>query len=205
MATISIPLFPLSTVLFPGGLLPLQIFEVRYLDMIARCIADAAPFGVVLLTQGGEVRSPEARERFEDTGTLATVIDTTGSTANLLQVVCRGGARFELHSTLQRANGLWMGEAELVEQDHDVHIPAELRGASEALERVLATLSDVPQHRWPLLPPFHLDDCSWVSNRWCELLPLPDGQKQQMLMLDNPLIRLELLHDVLDEHGMLTS
>lgn len=205
MATISIPLFPLSTVLFPGGLLPLQIFEVRYLDMIARCIADAAPFGVVLLTQGGEVRSPEARERFEDTGTLATVIDTTGSSANLLQVVCRGGARFELHSTLQRANGLWMGEAELVEQDQDVHIPAELRGASEALERVLATLTDVPQHRWPLLPPFQLDDCSWVSNRWCELLPLPDGQKQQMLMLDNPLIRLELLHDVLDEHGMLTS
>ena len=205
MATISIPLFPLSTVLFPGGLLPLQIFEVRYLDMIARCIADETPFGVVLLTKGGEVRSPETRERFEDTGTLATVIDTTGSAANLLQVVCRGGARFELHSTLQRANGLWMGEAELVEQDHDVHIPTELRGASEALERVLATLTDVPQHRWPVLPPFQLDDCSWVSNRWCELLPLPDGQKQQMLMLDNPLIRLELLHDVLDEHGMLTS
>lgn len=205
MATISLPLFPLSTVLFPGGLLPLQIFEVRYLDMIARCIADEAPFGVVLLTQGTEVRKPEARERFEDTGTLATVIDTAGSTANLLQVVCRGGARFELHSTLQGANGLWMGEAEVVEEDHAVHIPAELRGASDALERVLASLTDVPKHRWPVQPPFQLDDCGWVANRWCELLPLPDGQKQQMLMLDNPLIRLELLHDVLDEHGMLTS
>lgn len=205
MATTSIPLFPLSTVLFPGGLLPLQIFEVRYLDMIARCIADSTPFGVVLITAGNEVRSPEQRERFEDTGTLATVIDTTGSTANLLQVVCRGGARFELHSALQRANGLWMGEIDLVEEDHTVHIPAELRGAAEALERVLATLTDVPQHRWPVLPPFQLDDCSWVSNRWCELLPLPDHQKHRMLMLDNPLIRLELLHDVLDEHGMLTS
>lgn len=205
MATISIPLFPLSTVLFPGGLLPLQIFEVRYLDMIARCIADETPFGVVLLTKGGEVRAPEARERFEEAGTLACVIDTTGSTTNLLQVVCRGGARFELHSTLQRANGLWMGEAELAQQDHAVQIPTELRGASEALERVLATLTDVPRHRWPVLPPFQLDDSGWVSNRWCELLPLPDAQKQQMLMLDNPLIRLELLHDVLDEHGMLTS
>ena len=98
-----------------------------------------------------------------------------------------------------------MGEAELVEEDHEVHIPTELRGAADALERVLASLTDVPQHRWPVAPPFRLDDCSWVSNRWCELLPLPDGQKQQMLMLDNPLIRLELLHDVLDEHGMLTS
>lgn len=205
MATISIPLFPLSTVLFPGGLLPLQIFEVRYLDMIARCIADESPFGVVLLTQGNEVRSPDKRERFAETGTLATVIDTTGSTANLLQIVCRGGARFELESALQGANGLWMGEAVLVEDDHTVHIPTELRGAAEALERVLASLTDVPQHRWPVLPPFQLDDCSWVANRWCELLPLPDSQKHQMLMLDNPLIRLELLHDVLDEHGMLTS
>jgi len=205
MATISLPLFPLSTVLFPGGLLPLQIFEVRYLDMIARCIADATPFGVVLLTQGGEVRSPEQRERFAETGTLASVIDTTGSVANLLQVVCQGGARFELLSTLQGANGLWTGEAEVVADDHSVHIPAELRGAAEALERVLASLTDVPKHRWPVQPPFQLDDCGWVANRWCELLPLPDGQKHQMLMLDNPLIRLELLHDVLDEHGMLTS
>jgi Lon protease-like protein len=173
--------------------------------MIARCIADESPFGVVLLTQGGEVRTPDKRERFAETGTLATVIDTTGSTANLLQIVCRGGARFELESALQGANGLWMGEAVLVEEDHTVHIPAELRGAAEALERVLASLTDVPQHRWPVLPPFQLDDCSWVANRWCELLPLPDSQKHQMLMLDNPLIRLELLHDVLDEHGMLTS
>jgi Lon protease-like protein len=205
MATISLPLFPLGTVLFPGGLLPLQIFEVRYLDMIARCIADETPFGVVLLTQGSEVRSPEQRERFAETGTLAKVIDTTGSTANLLQILCQGGARFELISALQGANGLWTGEAEIVADDHSVHIPAELRGASDALERVLASLTDVPKHRWPVQPPFQLDDCGWVANRWCELLPLPDAQKHQMLMLDNPLIRLELLHDVLDEHGMLTS
>ena len=173
--------------------------------MIARCIADETPFGVVLLTQGSEVRSPEQRERFAETGTLANVIDTTGSTANLLQILCQGGARFELISALQGANGLWTGEAEIVADDHSVHIPAELRGASDALERVLASLTDVPKHRWPVQPPFQLDDCGWVANRWCELLPLPDAQKHQMLMLDNPLIRLELLHDVLDEHGMLTS
>ena len=80
-----------------------------------------------------------------------------------------------------------------------------LSAGGYALDRVLASLHDVPQSRWPVQPPFRLDDCGWVANRWCELLPLPNGQKQNMLMLDNPVIRLELLHDVLDEHGLITS
>jgi Lon protease-like protein len=98
-----------------------------------------------------------------------------------------------------------MAEAELVEDDHDVPVPSELQGAADALDRVLASLHVVPQHRWPVQPPFRLEDCGWVANRWCELLPLPNRQKHQMLMLDNPVIRLELLHDVLDEHGLITS
>ncbi len=206
MSTQTMPLFPLSTVLFPDGVLPLQIFEVRYLDMISRCLTDDQPFGVVLLTQGHEVRQPEGeREHFAAAGTLAAVQETTASAPGLLQVLCRGGARFQVHGAEQRLNGLWMAEVELVEGDHDVQIPAELQGAAEALERVLASLHDVPQHRWPLQPPFRLDDCGWVANRWCELLPLPNQQKHNMLMLDNPVIRLELLHDVLDEHGLITS
>jgi hypothetical protein len=206
MATISIPLFPLSTVLFPDGVLPLQIFEVRYLDMISRCLTEDTAFGVVLLTQGHEVRAAKGpREKFVAAGTLASVRDTTASTPGLLQVVCRGGSRFAVLEAEQRANGLWVADVELVEDDHEVRIPSELRGASDALERVLASLHDVPQQRWPVQPPFRLDDCGWVANRWCELLPLPNQQKHNMLMLDNPVIRLELLHDVLDEHGLITS
>jgi uncharacterized protein len=205
MSTFSLPLFPLSTVLFPDGVLPLQIFEVRYLDMISHCLTEDSDFGVVLLTHGHEVRSPQAHERFVASGTLASVQDTTASAPGLLQVVCRGGARFEVLAAERRSNGLWMGEVQLVEGDHDVRIPSELRGAADALDRVLASLQDVPQHRWPIQPPFRLDDCGWVSNRWCELLPLPNQQKHNMLMLDNPVIRLELLHDVLDEHGLITS
>jgi Lon protease-like protein len=205
MSTLTLPLFPLSTVLFPDGVLPLQIFEARYLDMISRCLTEDVDFGVVLLTHGQEVRSPVVQERFMVSGTLASVQDTTASTPGLLQVVCRGGSRFQLVSAVRRANGLWMAEAELVEDDHEVRIPSELQGAADALDRVLASLHDVPQHRWPVQPPFRLDDCGWVSNRWCELLPLPNQQKHNMLMLDNPLIRLELLHDVLDEHGLITS
>jgi Lon protease-like protein len=206
MSTISMPLFPLSTVLFPDGVLPLQVFEVRYLDMISRCLTEDTPFGVVLLTQGHEVRQPDGEpERFAAAGTIASVTETTTTSPGLLQVLCRGGSRFTVVTAEQRLNGLWMAEAELVEDDHDVKVPSELQGASDALDRVLSSLHDVPQHRWPVQPPFRLDDCGWVANRWCELLPLPNQQKHHMLMLDNPVIRLELLHDVLDEHGLITS
>lgn len=205
MATQTLPLFPLSTVLFPEGVLPLQIFEVRYLDMISRCLTEDMDFGVVLLTHGQEVRAPQVHERFVTSGTLASVHDTTAATPGLLQVLCRGGSRFKVVSAERRANGLWMADIDMVEDDHAVRIPGELQGAADALERVLASLHDVPQHRWPVQPPFRMDDCGWVANRWCELLPLPNQQKHNMLMLDNPVIRLELLHDVLDEHGLITS
>lgn len=200
------PLFPLSTVLFPDGVLPLQVFEVRYLDMISRCIVDGTPFGVVLLTSGHEVRKADAgQERFVAAGTIASVTETTAETPGLLQVLCRGGARFNVVTAEQRVNGLWVAEAELAEDDQIVRIPSELQGAADALDRVLNSLHEVPQQRWPVQPPVRLDDCGWVANRWCELLPLPNQQKHNMLMLDNPVIRLELLHDVLDEHGLITS
>lgn len=205
MATLTFPLFPLGTVLFPDGVLPLQIFEVRYLDMIRRCIADGTPFGVVLLTQGGEVRTPEGREVFLQSGTLASVQETTASSPGLLHVACRGSSRFRILSSERRTNGLWMADTELVEDDRNIPIPSELQGASDALDKVLASLHEVPEQRWPVLPPFRLDDCGWVANRWCDLLPLPNLQKHSLLMLDNPVIRLELMHDLLDEHGLITS
>jgi Lon protease-like protein len=91
-----LPLFPLSTVLFPDGVLPLQIFEVRYLDMISHCLTEDEPFGVVLLTQGQEVRTPDGLERFAGTGTLAQVQTPPPRRPGLLQVVCRGGSRFHV-------------------------------------------------------------------------------------------------------------
>jgi hypothetical protein len=205
MATVSMPLFPLNAVLFPGGVLRLQVFEVRYLDMVQRCISQDLSFGVVLLTQGGEVRKPEVTEQFMPGGTMAIIDQTMSNTPGLLHLNCRGGARFRVVDTALRPGGLWWAEAELLEPDQRVPIPSELQGAADALERVFAALDEVPRDRWPLLPPFELDDCGWVANRWCDLLPLPNPQKHSLLMLDNPLIRLELLHDMLDEHGLLTS
>ena len=205
MTTIDIPLFPLGTVLSPDGVLPLQIFEVRYLDMIGRCIADGSPFGVVLLTDGQEVRAPGQVERFAETGTLASIDTHVTPSPGLMQIICRGGARFQIRQAARLVNGLWTAEVELLPGDQEVRIPSELQGAADALERVLASLDEVPEERWPVRPPFRMDDCGWVANRWCELLPLSTAQKHQLLMLDNPLIRLELLHDLLDEHGLITS
>ena len=183
----------------------MQIFEVRYLEMIGKCIAGGNPFGVVTLTGGKEVRTPDGMETFHQDGTLATVEDREAPSPGLLHVVCRGAARFRILASARQPNGLWTAEVELLPSDLPVPIPSELQGAADALERVIASLGDVPEHRWPVRPPFRLDDCGWVSNRWCELLPLTLTQKHGMLMLDNPLIRLELMHDLLDEHGLITS
>ena len=203
MSALTYPLFPLSTVLFPDGVLPLQVFEVRYLDMVHKCQASDTPFGVVLLTHGREVRVPEGHEEFALAGTLASIVDTNQSTPGLMQVMCRGTGRFKVVRSERRPNGLWMAELDMVASDLSVPVPDELQPTADALGRALESLDSIPEDRWPVVPPFQLDDCGWVANRWCDLLPLPLAQKQQLLMLDNPVIRLELLQDVLEEHGLL--
>src|SRR5437868_13941109 len=107
----SLPLFPLGTVLFPGGLLPLRIFEVRYLDMIGRCHRNGSPFGVVSLTQGSEVRRAGAEaERFAAVGTLAVIREFDAPQAGLLQIECIGTQRFNVRSSELQSYGLWTAE-----------------------------------------------------------------------------------------------
>src|SRR5690348_8081361 len=104
----SLPLFPLGTVLFPGGLLPLRIFEVRYLDMISKCQKAGAPFGVVLLTQGGEVRQPGSTEAFSPVGTLATIAECETPRPGLMMIRAAGLQRFRITSSDQLRHGLWV-------------------------------------------------------------------------------------------------
>lgn len=206
MASASIPLFPLNTILFPGGFLPLRIFEVRYLDMVNRCIANGTGFGVVLLTQGSEVRKPEAEERLAEVGTMALIREWKAPAPGLLQILCIGSTRFRIASSRQEKHGLWTAEVVDIDDDRAVPVPDELRDAAETLGGLLASLErrGVPKDEVPVFPPYRLDDCGWVANRWCELLALPDEQKQSLLALDNPLLRLELVRDLLDEQGLLT-
>lgn len=201
----SLPLFPLGTVLFPGGLLPLRIFEVRYLDMIGRCHKAGAPFGVVSLTQGQEVRQPgNGPEAFAKVGTLATIEALEHPRPGLMTIRTLGQQRFRIRASDQLKHGLWVADVEQVESDQSVPVPDDLRDTADALHKVLHSLrerADSPQ-QMPVAEPWRLDDCGWVANRWCELLPLPVSLKQRLMELDNPLVRLELVNDVLVKTGI---
>lgn len=187
-----IPLFPLSNALFPDGALRLRVFEVRYLDMIRRCIADGSPFGVVVLYAGSEVRTPEGRETLAPVGTLARIVSWHAPMPALLELACTGTQLFRLVSTRQAKYGLWMGEAELLPQDPAVALPAQLQPSADALGRLIASMQQhgVPPQEMPLAPPFRLDECGWVANRWAEILPLAPIEKARLLALDDPAERL---------------
>lgn len=201
----SLPLFPLGSVLFPGGLLALRVFEVRYLDMVRKCHQAGAPFGVVALTQGREVRQAGApEEQFNDVGTLAVIEQIDAPQPGLITLLCRGSQRFRITQRSHLPHGLWIADVGHIDPDLTVPIPQDLRKASTALAQVLHTLKqrdpDTPTAIVPTAA--QLDDCGWVANRWCELLPVPLELKQRLMELDNPLVRLELVGDVLERTGI---
>lgn len=210
----SLPLFPLGTVLFPGGLLPLQIFEVRYLDMIKKCHKAGAPFGIVSLTQGSEVRRPSAldqpsgdgfaNETFNNIGTLATIAEMTSPQPGLLVIRCIGTQRFDITHREKLKHGLWIAHVTRLDDDQAVPIPEDLKDVANSLGKLIQSLQarGVPEDHLPLLPPYQLEDCGWVANRWCELLPIQPELKQRLMTLDNPLLRLELVSDILERTGI---
>ena len=201
----TIPLFPLGSALFPDGRLPLQIFEVRYLDMINKCIANGSSFGVVALTSGNEVRKPGLSETFVPVGTLARINEWSAPVQGLLRVSCSGTTRFRITSKEQLKHGLWMAQVEPLESDQRVAVPEELQNTVTALMNLLASLKNhsIPEGDVPVAAPYRLDDCGWVANRWSEMLPMSVEQKQNLLALDNPVLRLELVQDLLGERGLL--
>jgi len=201
----TIPLFPLGSALFPDGRLPLQIFEVRYLDMINKCIANGTSFGVVALTSGNEVRRPGQVETFVSVGTLAHINEWSAPVQGLLRISCSGTTRFRVTSKEQLKHGLWMAQVEPLEKDQTVAVPEELQNTVTALMNLLASLKNhsIPESDIPVATPYRLDDCGWVANRWSEMLPMSVEQKQNLLALDNPVLRLELIQDLLGERGLL--
>ena len=201
----SLPLFPLGAVLFPGGLLPLRIFEVRYLDMVSKCHKAGAPFGVVSLTEGSEVRQAGATaEAFNAVGTLATIVELEVPQPGLMVIRCEAAQRFRIGRSEQLRHGLWIADVTRLDDDMAVTIPEDLQETSRALARLIESLKQRQggDEALPIPTPYRLEDCGWVANRWCELLPLPLKLKQQLMELDNPLVRLELVSDVLTRTGI---
>ncbi len=190
-----VPLFPLGAVLFPDGILPLRIFEQRYMDMAKACLKNGAPFGVCLIREGSEVGAPAVPE---SVGTLAHIQDWDMAQLGVLQLRMSGGCRFHVRDTRVLDNGLIIGNVEDLEGDT----------ASESEEFVACRdflavlLKKIGNER------FHgearLDDSTWVSFRITELLPISMRIKQKMLELTDARIRLEILHRVLKDQGLIT-
>ncbi|MBC7918991.1 MAG: LON peptidase substrate-binding domain-containing protein [Rhodoferax sp.] len=210
----SLPLFPLGTVLYPDGLLPLRIFEVRYLDMIGKCHKNGTPFGVVALTEGSEVRQVNAdaapsgdafaHEAFNDVGTLATITALSRPQAGLIMVQCLGTQRIRITQREKLKHGLWVANVDLLAPDMAVEIPADLQTTAKGLGQIIHNLQTqgIAPEQLPFGSPYRLDDCGWVANRWCELLQLPLELKHRLMALENPLVRLELVRDILDKAGI---
>ncbi len=188
-----VPLFPLGTVLFPGGLLPLRLFEQRYLEMAKACLRDESPFGVCLIREGSEVGTPATHE---PVGCLARITQWDMQQLGLLQVVAQGGERFRVVAETVRPDGLVVGEIELLPEAADAPV-AERHGACvRLLERIVA------EHGERLFaPPFRMDSSAWVGARLAEVLPLPAAMRQKLMELDDPLQRLDILQRLLAQPG----
>jgi Lon protease-like protein len=186
---VRVPLFPLNTVLFPGGPLPLRIFEPRYLDMISNCVKNDTPFGVLLIRKGGETGSATTHE----VGTLARVSDWYQGSDGLLGVTAIGENRFRVTSSCREANGLNIGDVELLPDEPAMPLPEEYRSMPAILGRVLDDLGRLyePLER-------HMDDASWVTSRFVEILPMDLESKQLCLEQSDPEVRLRIVQEMLE-------
>jgi len=185
MASDDIPLFPLSTVLFPGGPLPLRIFETRYIDMVRSCLRGSTPFGVLLIREGAEVGGAAVTM---GVGTLARIVDFNPMPDGLLGIICRGESRFRLVEKWRQADGLNRGRIEPIPAPPKTAVPERFHHLGELLRRVLPELGTL----YATIPRY-FDDADWVSCRLAEILPLEQREKQLLLELEDPVERLAQL------------
>ena len=211
-----VALFPLSTVLFPQGVLPLRVFEARYLDMVRDCMRDGTLFGVCLITdpRASEVSRTNS---FAEVGCLARIEAWDMKQLGLLHIRAVGQDRFRRLQTETQADGLAIAEVGLIDPDDDAPVPSEHRPCVDLLSRILDDLraqsaerdaEDHPERndvlaQPPIAEPFHLDSCAWVSNRLCEVLSVPLKAKQRLMELTDAPTRLQIVHTYLRQHSVL--
>jgi Lon protease-like protein len=186
-----IPLFPLNTVLFPGGALPLRIFETRYIDMVSRCLKQSQGFGVCLIQEGNET----GKAKMHGVGTLAEIGDWSRGEDGLLHILAKGTKRFRVLSTRIQTDGLNLGETELLPEDPLLTVPENQKQLAEILRQVLLQL-EVEQAE------LDYADAGWVGNRLAEVLPINLPQRQYLLETLDPLKRLEILQTLVQSLAM---
>ena len=176
----TIPLFPLSGVLLPGGKMPLQIFEQRYLDLVRSSMRSDEPFGIVWIRRGSEVaQKGRASAELGDWGTLARIVDWDQLSNGLLGITIEGQGRFDLFDTETQANGLVLGEVELRRAPE----PAAMLPQWEAMLEVLQSLETHP-HVQRMGLQLNYEDAWQVAWTLVQLLPLEEYIKYELLGLD---------------------
>jgi len=193
---LEIPLFPLDTVLFPGGVLPLKIFEQRYLDMAAACMKDKQPFGICLIASGKEVGSAAEPHAV---GTLAEIANWEMEQLGILMITAHGGKRFRILEKHTAPDHLLRATVEIIDDDGPLPMPPERQRLLPLLRRVA---SDIGPARFP--EPHRFDDAEWVGYRITEILPVQNLAKQKLLELEDPISRLEILEKFLDQRKLLS-
>lgn len=182
MSTLSIPLFPLNTVLFPGGPLSLRIFEPRYLDMVSYCLKNDSAFGVCLIQHGKEAGLAAEPHRI---GTLARIIDWNKLPEMLLGIVVLGSQRFAIESIEIGSNQLLNGTVKILPEPSPKDLPSELDLLPRLLEQIITEAC-------PLYDSIdrNFDDTNWIGYRLAEILPLDPPVRQRLLEIDDSLERL---------------
>ncbi|RJF97669.1 LON peptidase substrate-binding domain-containing protein [Noviherbaspirillum saxi] len=201
-----LPLFPLKTVLFPGGVLPLKVFETRYIDMVRDCMKHNTPFGVVLIKAGQEVGMAAEPE---GTGCLASIADWDMQNLGVMMLRTEGGERFRILETRVLSDQRLEARVEMMAADpvspvSDIHV--------ECAKMLKIVIDDIDakgreeegaKFISPFSQPARLDNASWVANRWCEILPIPLKARQKLLELDDAQTRLSIVHQYLQQHKIL--
>ena len=189
-----LPIFPLGSVLFPGGTLALKIFEQRYMDLAKNCLKRAKPFGIALIREGDEVGAPAAPH---PVGTSALIDDWEMPNLGVLQVKVIGGARFRIISSTVSPSGLIIGSVSTIDADSPTS-SAELTACADFLKKILTQINMIDG-----VTESQFSDASWVSFRITELLPFGGAVKQKMLELTDAKIRLDILHRFLIDQKLI--
>ena len=188
-----IPLFPLNAVLFPGGPLPLRIFETRYLDMVSRCLKREEGFGVCLIEQGNETGPAHTYT----VGTLARIRDWSSGADGLLKILALGDQRFRVTRVRTQHDGLNIGEVEWLPDEPSVLLPDTAKPLAELLLQILTQMEE----RYAAVTPAY-EDATWVGYRLAEILPLPVAQRQYLLEISDARMRLDIIGTLVHSQAM---
>lgn len=201
-----VPLFPLHSVLFPGGILPLKVFEARYIDMVRACMKSGLPFGVALIKSGQEVGNAAEPE---DVGCLANIMHWDMEKPGILMLRTQGGERFRILETRALPDERLEARIDLIPADarlpvDDMHVAC-AKALKTVVEAIQAKGKDEQGDDYvsPFAFPLQLDQSGWVANRWCEILPIPLKARQKLLELEDAQSRLSIIYRYLQQHKIL--